>query len=162
MHTRDVKVRTATVLPAPPETVWPLLYDSRMVLPARCPVFHLGTPRPVECRIPDGIAEAGARRECVSVEGVLSQRITDARPGRRLAFHLEHTELGFRRFVTELGDVFELTPVRAGAATRIVRTTRVRVGGRARVLKYGALFVGLKAVQRFVFRNWAAALNAAG
>jgi hypothetical protein len=129
-----------------------------MVLPARCPVFYLGAPQPVACRVPVGKVEAGAERQCVSAQGVVSQRITQAQPGRLLAFHMEDTELRFRSCVTELSDVFELAAVGDGTATRVVRTTRVQVRGRVRALKHGILFVALKAVQRFVFRNWAALL----
>jgi hypothetical protein len=89
---------------------------------------------------------------------MVSQRITQAEPGRLLAFHMEDTELRFRTCVTGLSDVFELAAVEDGAATKVVRTTRVEIRGRGQVFKYGALFVALKAVQRYVFRNWAALL----
>jgi hypothetical protein len=33
-------------------------------------VFRLGIPKPVQCRLPDGVGGVGARRECVSNRGV--------------------------------------------------------------------------------------------
>jgi len=65
---------------------------------------------------------------------------------------MEETDLCFHRFVDELGDVFEL--VSEGSGTRITRTTTVSVRSRFSVALYPALWVGLKSVHRFVFRNW--------
>jgi hypothetical protein len=147
-------VRTAWTMPYPPEELWPLLCESRLSLKPRNPVFFLGTPRPSSCRLPDSPGEVGATRQCVSEQGTVAQRITDWQPHRRLAFHMESTDLGFHRFVAELGDVFDLE--RAGSGTRVVRTTRVIVRGPRRFVFYPALWVGLKSVHRFVFSDWAA------
>lgn len=140
------------MMPHPAEALWPALCDSRMELQPRCPVFYVGTPRPSTCRLPDGPGEVGAARQCVSEEGVVRQRITEWAPPARLAFHMESTDLGFHRFVDHLGDVFELEP--RGRHTRITRTTTVTVRGRGYAVLYPALWVGLKSVHRFVFRNW--------
>jgi hypothetical protein len=94
----------------------------------------------------------GAARQCVSEQGVVRQRITTWEPPTRLAFHMESTDLGFHRFVDQLGDVFELTATPRG--TRVIRTTTVTVRGFGRAALYTALWVGLKSVHRFVFRNW--------
>lgn len=82
----------------------------------------------------------------------MRQRITLWEPPSRLAFHMESTDLYFHRFVDHLGDLFELEP--AGAGTRVTRTTTVTVRGFGRVAVEPALWVGLKSVHRFVFRNW--------
>src|SRR3954469_22569907 len=124
-------------MPHSPEVLWPALCDSRIELPARCPVFYLGAPRPTECRLPAAAGAEGADRQCVSVQGVVRQRITVWEPPTRLAFRMESTTLGFHRYVDRLADVFELTP--AGGGTRITRTTTV--SGRA--LCYPAVWVGL-------------------
>jgi hypothetical protein len=139
-------------MPHPPTVLWPLLCDSRLELQPRCPVFYLGTPRPTTCRLPEGPGEVGAARQCVSEQGVVRQRITIWEPPTRLAFHMESTSLGFHRFVDTLADVFELEDT--GAGTRIIRTTTVTVSGHGRAALYAALWVGLKSVHRFVFRNW--------
>ncbi|MER7461247.1 SRPBCC family protein [Micromonospora sp. NPDC126480] len=147
-----MKVRTQWVVPQPPEVLWPALCDSRMELRPRCPVFCLGAPRPTACRLPDGDGAVGASRQCASEQGVVRQRITRWEPPTGLSFQMESTDLCFHRFVDHLGDVFELAP--AGSGTRITRTTTVRVHGRRHAALYPALWVGLKAVHRFVFRNW--------
>jgi len=140
-------------MPYPPEALWPLLCDSRLDLQPRCPVFFVGTPRPSSCRLPNGPGDVGASRECVSEQGTVRQRITTWQPPSRLAFHMESTDLGFHRFVSELGDVFVLDPVRGGR-TAVTRTTTVTVRGLRRLVLYPALWVGLKSVHRFVYRNW--------
>ncbi|MGN9779722.1 SRPBCC family protein [Micromonospora sp. H33] len=145
-------VRTRWTVPHPPEVLWPALCDSRMELRPRCPVFCLGAPRPTACRLPDGPGAVGARRQCASEQGVVRQRITRWEPPAQLAFRMESTDLGFHRFVDQLGDEFELSP--AGTGTRVTRTTTVTVRGRRYAALYPALWVGLKAVHRFVFRNW--------
>ena len=153
-----MKVRTRWSVPHSPDQLWPALCDSSIELTPRCPVFYLGTPRPTECRLPEGPGEVGAARQCVSEQGVIRQRITVWEPPARLAFHKEETDLCFDRFVDRLEDEFALTP--AGTGTRIVRTTTVSVRHRFAAVLYPALWVGLKSVHRFVFRNWQ--LSAAG
>jgi hypothetical protein len=136
------------MMPHRPEELWPVLCDSAMELAPRCPVFFLGAPRPTECRLPEGAGEVGAARQCVSDQGVVRQRITVWEPPGRLAFRMEETDLCFERVVERLDDVFELEA--AGSGTRITRTTTVSV----RNLFAVPVWVGLKSVHRFVFRNW--------
>ena len=143
-----VMVRTRWLMSQAPAELWPALCDSSMELTPRCPVFYLGAPRPTECRLPDGAGEVGAARQCVSDQGVVRQRITAWEPPARLAFRMAETDLCFARIVERLDDVFELVP--HGSGTRITRTTTVSV----RSLFALPVWVGLKSVHRFVFRNW--------
>ncbi|WP_433383151.1 hypothetical protein ACQPZX_20575 [Actinoplanes sp. CA-142083] len=145
-------VRTRWTMPHSRDELWPLLCDSAVELTPRCPVFYLGTPRPTECRLPEGPGEVGASRQCVSQQGVVRQRITAWDPPARLAFHMEETDLCFSRFVDRLEDVFELSP--EGSSTRITRTTTVSVRSHFAAVLGLPLWVGLKSVHRFVFRNW--------
>ncbi len=83
---------------------------------------------------------------------MVRQRITEWEPPARLAFHMESTDLGFHRYVDHFGDLFEMAS--AGRGTQVTRTTTVTVRGFGRAVLYPALWVGLKSVHRFVFRNW--------
>lgn len=150
---RRFTVTTHTRLAASPMTVWPLLFDSRMDRPARCPVFALGAPRPVECALPDGNGGIGAERECRAESGVVHQRITTWSPGEELAFRMENTDLAFARCVDGISEQFTLEPA-AGIATRLTRTTTVTVRGAFPLLKATAMYVSLKAVHRYVFASW--------
>src|SRR5262245_41981484 len=147
-------VQTTTLIDRPVDDVWPVLCDSRIQLTPRCPVFYLGAPRPVECRLPTGSGGVGSTRQCVSEQGTIQQRITEWVPPSRLAFRMEGTELAFARCVSNLSDTFELEPVDGRRATILRRTTNVEVSGRLRWAKGVAVYVGLKAVHRFVFRDW--------
>ncbi|MEV3936414.1 hypothetical protein AB0K52_10605 [Glycomyces sp. NPDC049804] len=64
-----MRVRTSRTLPLPIESLWTMLCDSRMTEAPRSPLFHLGLPRPVECRLPDGSGGVGQSRECMAANG---------------------------------------------------------------------------------------------
>jgi hypothetical protein len=150
-----VIVRTRWSLPARPDQVWPLLCSSSMDRNRPC-FFHLGVPKPVACRLPSGEG-VGARRECISEQGAVRQRITRWDAPRGLSFELVDTDLQWRRYVDAIEESFDLEAT--GPATRVLRTTNVRLKsgqGRWRAL---LLHLGLKQVHRYVFRNWAAALS---
>jgi hypothetical protein len=127
-----------------------------MQLPHRSPLFRLGLPRPVECRLPDGSGGVGARRECVSVEGVVHQEITQWQPPRRLAFRMIETNLLQRHVCSAIIEQFDLEDV-GGGMTRITRTTEVTM--RPGIRRCAAIFVriGLMNIHRYVFKNWAIA-----
>lgn len=150
---RRFTVTTRVRLGAPPMTVWPLLFDSRMDRAPRCPVFALGTPRPVECALPNGNGGVGAERECRSASGVVHQRITAWTPGEELAFHMENTDLAFARCVDGISEQFTLEPADK-RSTRLARTTTVTVRGAFPRVKATLIYVGLKAVHRYVFASW--------
>lgn len=151
-----MKVRTTAILPSRPEDVWPLLTNSSMDRSRPC-LFRLGVPKPVQCRLPGG-GGVGARRECVSEQGRVIQRITRWDPPRALSFEMVKTDLFFADHVAAIEEAFDLES--AGTDTKVVRTTRVRLQS-GRPAFCGILFwIGLKQVHRYVFRNWALALNA--
>ena len=116
-------------------------------------LFGLGVPRPEECRLPEGKGGEGSTRQCVSNQGTIDQRILEWREPNRLRFRMEKTDMFFRRWVTGVEDAFDLESTAAGG-TSIVRTTRVTIEGRCRVVKSAALWIALKRVHRFVFKNW--------
>lgn len=74
-------MRTAWNVPHTPEQLWPALCNSPVELTPRCPVFYLGTPRPTECRLPEGAGEVGAARQCVVCRNW--QRMSLAQPVTR-------------------------------------------------------------------------------
>jgi hypothetical protein len=144
-------VRTRRTFRQPAELVWPLLCNSRMD-GSNSPLFRLGVPRPVQCRLPDGVGGVGSERECVSDQGVVHQRILEWVPYRRLAFRTEQTELYWRRFAEEMVESFDLVPTDVGVD--VTRTTRVAVRGSFGLVTGWLLYLGLKQVHRYVFRNW--------
>lgn len=152
-------VRTATLLRRPPEEVWPLLCSSAMDRDRPC-LFRVGVPKPVRCMLPDGEGSVGARRECVSDQGRVRQRITRWDPPAALAFEMLETDLPFASLVVGIEDTFELS--KAPCGTAVLRTTKIDVKRAASVFAPLLLFLGLKQVHRYVFRNWARLLARAG
>jgi len=123
-------------------------------------VFCLGTPRPVQCRLPEGVGEAGAPRECIAVEGLVLQQIILWEPPHRLVFQMVGTDLCQRHVCAAVEEHFELCSTRSGGTT-VTRTTHVTMRPGPRRLATAGVYVGLKSVHRYVFRNWRAALTTA-
>jgi hypothetical protein len=144
-------VRTNQSFSAPGSAVWPLLCDSRMDS-APGLWFKFGIPRPRECRLPDGLGGVGSERECISDQGIVHQRILVWEPTQRLSFRMERTDLRFQHYVSEILDTFDLVPTPNG--TLVTRTTQVQTKGRYQFLRRIALYLSLKQVHRYVFRNW--------
>ncbi|GAA1643814.1 hypothetical protein GCM10009679_56050 [Saccharothrix algeriensis] len=149
---RVLVVTTSVTLGVDPVEVWPLLTNSRMDRAPRCPVFAVGTPRPVACALPDGVGGVGAQRECRATQGVVRQRITRWEPAEVLEFRMEQTDLAFARWVAGIDERFQLAP--ADGRTRLTRTTTVAMQGAFPALTAVAMSVGLKAVHRHVFGSW--------
>jgi hypothetical protein len=149
-------VVTRRHLPGSPEQVWPLLCGSSMDRSRPC-LFRLGVPKPVECRLPAGAGAVGARRECISEQGRVGQRITRWAPPALLAFEMVETDLFFARYVSAIEEQFELRGGRGG--TEIVRTTKVTLNPATGAVRSLLLWIGLKQVHRYVFRNWAVTLK---
>lgn len=148
-----MRVRTSIIIDKSPTAVWPLLCSSRMDPRIPC-YFRLGIPKPVECRLPDGVGGVGARRECVSNRGIVHQRITEWQEHKVLRFQMEDTTLYFRPCVTAIVEEFVLESV-GRDQTRLTRTTDISVTGAARSAKALIMCAGMKCVHHYVFRNWA-------
>ncbi len=145
-------VRTTVVIAKPPEEVWTLLCNSRM--DARVPLpFRFGIPKPVQCRLPSGVGGAGQRRQCISNLGTINQRITFWEDNKTLMFEMIDTDMYFGRYVTSIKERFDLA-ADDERKTKITRTTEFKVNGRAGIFKSLLIWVGLKNVHRYVFRNW--------
>ena len=147
-------VRTTRVIAKPPATLWPLLCASRMDGAPVCRL-GLGIPTPLACRLESGSSGGvGARRQCISDQGLTEQRITIWEPERTLAFRMERTGAAYGRLLQAMEDRFDLVAVAGG--TRITRTTVFQV--RAGICSWGrapAIAMGLKRVHLHVFANWA-------
>jgi hypothetical protein len=145
-------VRTTAVINKPPEDVWALLCDSQM--DSHTPLlFRFGIPKPVECRLPSGIGGAGQQRQCVSNLGTVNQRITLWEDNKTLMFEMMNTDMSFGRYVTSIKERFDLASV-GERQTKITRTTEFKVKGRLGNFKSLLIWIGLKNVHRYVFRNW--------
>jgi len=116
-------------------------------------LFRVGIPQPQVCRLPSDEGGVGSARQCVSDQGVIEQRILEWDPPHHLSFRMEQSDIPRLSWASEIVEDFRLTPTDAGGTTA-VRTTRVTIAGRLRWMKCVLLWMGLKQVHRFVFRNW--------
>jgi len=147
-----MQVVTTAIIPKPPTELWPLLCGSKMDPEIPC-LFRLGIPKPVECRLPSGNVGVGEARTCVSDSGIINQRITIREPPRTLYFEMIDSNLYFRPCVTSISERFELEPYSL-SSTRITRATSIQLTGVAPWLKGLIMFIGMKTVHKYVFRNW--------
>lgn len=132
--------------------LWPLLFNSKMDDKQPCYLL-CGLPKPVECRLPDRQGGVGSTRECVSDKGTITQRITEWEPGHKLSFKLEKTDLYFGPCVESIIEQFELSDNSHGGC-QITRTTSFKAKGTFAPFVSIPMLIGLKAIHRYVFRNW--------
>ena len=145
-------VQTKSSFAAEPEVLWPLLFGSKM--DRKQPCFLLcGLPKPLECRLPDSRGGVGSTRECVSDKGVISQRITEWIPGEKLSFELVKTDIYFGPCMESIVESFHIR--RFGPEqSEITRKTTFRVKRPFGIIAAVPMYIGLKAIHRYVFSNW--------
>jgi len=90
----------------------------------------------------------------------VQQEITQWEPPHRLVFQMVGTDLCQRHVCAAVEEQFELSSTRSGGTT-VTRTTLVTMRPGARRLATMGVYIGLKSVHRYVFRNWQAALTTA-
>jgi hypothetical protein len=145
-------VQTTYSFNATVDKLWPLLFNSKMDDNQPC-ILLCGLPKPVECRLPDNQGGVGSKRECVSDRGTIQQRITEWEPGQKLSFELERTDLYFGPCVKSIEEQFELRNDKQGGC-KITRTTTFKAKGLLAPFISLPMFIGLKAIHRYVFGNW--------
>lgn len=115
--------------------------------------FLFGLPKPIECRLPSGDGGVGQTRECVSDKGVLVQEILVWEPNKRLQFRLKETDVYFGPCVESIVENFDIT-VLNDHRTFIKRTTEFRLVKGWNKAAALPMWIGLKAIHRYVFKNW--------
>ncbi len=81
-------VTTQVVITAPPEEVWPLLFNLK-VEPAKDWLLRSGIAHPTEVR--SGKAELGSWRDCVLSTGTMRETIVACELNRRMTFEVHNT-----------------------------------------------------------------------
>lgn len=147
-----MKLQTSCTFSASPAQLWPLLFHSKMDDRKPCH-FLFGLPKPVECRLAEGSGGVGATRECISDKGLIRQTILEWVPEQRLQFEMRETSIYFGPCVDTIIETFVLEPL-GHDTTMITRTTRFTLKPRARLWASIPMWIGLKSIHRYVFRNW--------
>ena len=147
-----MRVKTSWIISRPLEEVFHSLYDSRMEVKPGIFTFSLFTLRPVQCRVPTGEAGVGQTRECISDRGVIYQRITSYTPYEHFSFVMEETTLPVVKCtISSIEEDFVLREVEA---VEITRTTHIALQPGWRRIFSPLVYLGIKSVHRYVFRNW--------
>ena len=147
-----MKVITSRYFSASSQQLWPLLFHSKMDEKQPC-FFLCGLPKPLECRLVDDEGKVGATRECISDKGVIRQRIQEWEPNRKLKFELKETSLYFGPLVKSIVETFEIQKMEEGGSN-LHRTTEFVVRKGFQPVLTLPMMIGLKAIHRYVFRNW--------
>lgn len=147
-----MRLRTKRLFHTTPEDFWPLLFGSEMDSKKPC-YFLCGLPKPLECRLRDKEGGVGKIRECVSDKGVIKQTILVWEPNKKLVFELSETDIYFGPCIKSIVESFELEPV-GDKQTMIVRETKFEVVSSLKYCIAFPMFIGLKSIHRYVFKNW--------
>jgi hypothetical protein len=145
-------VTTSIRIAAAPERVWPILCDARLPLTAPC-WFRLGVPTPERCRLVAEEGAVGARRQCITSQGQVDQRITEWIPNERLSFAAVGDTIGLQEHLERMEDTFTLDPL-PGGGTCLSRTTRFQARSGLPALKSVALRAVVRRIHRYVLRNF--------
>jgi|GEM_PF-1308624 len=152
-----MKLSTARKFNASAAQLWPLLFQSKM--DDRQPCYLLcGLPKPLECRLADHHGGVGSTRECVSDKGIIKQQILVWEPNRKLQFEMQETNIYFGPCVDSITETFEIKPINETQAY-ISRHTEFKVKAPLKPLLSIPMYIGLKSIHHYVFRNWARICN---
>ena len=146
-----MRLRTTQKFKATPGQLWPLLFSSKMDNKRPC-YFLCGLPKPLECRLKEE-GGPGKIRECVSDKGIISQEILEWQPNEKLSFELRETDIYFGPCVDSIVESFEIKPLDR-QTTAITRTTVFQLRSSVKYFLAVPMYVGLKAIHRYVFKNW--------
>ena len=149
-----MRVVTQRLIKKPQLDVWELLLNSNVDQAIYCPIFCLGTPRPLKCEYNVGeLVQSKQRRRCVSDQGEIQQDIDVFEPPTRLRFHMVETDLAIRTCVEKMYDEFRLQAGNQG--TLVERVTALDIKGPWASFKRPFLWLGIKSIHKYVFDAWA-------
>lgn len=146
-----MKLSTTHLYKTTPEQLWPLLFGSKMDENKPCR-FLFGLPKPMECKLEDGTGGVGASRQCISDKGTIQQRILEWKPNEKLSFEMAETNLYFGPCVDSILERFELNKIDSETTT-ITRTTEFKMK-KNRIHLILPMYIGLKSIHKYVFKNW--------
>jgi hypothetical protein len=148
-----MKLTTTKKFNASADRLWPLLFNSKMDDGQPCSLL-CGLPKPVECRLADETGGVGHTRECISDKGTIQQTILEWEPNKKLKFELRETDIYFGPCVNSIVETFEIKAINEQEAY-ITRQTEFSVKPLLRPCLSIPLWIGLKSIHRYVFKNWA-------
>ena len=110
-------------------------------------------PKPISCKVLEGVAAVGNTRQCTTDRGTIDQRILILQPDERLRYQMQKSTVWCADWVGLLVDTFELREV-PGRGTEVRRTTQFEAAGNLRWAKGLGLWAGLRQAHAYASRNW--------
>lgn len=135
-----------------PEHIWPHFFQAEMDR-SRPLLFRLGIPKPLSCRVLEGVPAVGNTRQCTTDQGTINQRIVVLKPFRQLTYQMQDSTVWCRQWIGCLEDTFTLDPLPNGQ-TQVRRKTQFKGAGLLAPLKTLALRIALAQAHRYAAKNW--------
>jgi hypothetical protein len=135
-----------------PEHVWPHFFNAKMDR-TRPFMFRFGIPKPLSCRVLEGVPAVGNTRQCTTDKGTINQHILVMEPGRRLTYRMKDSTIWCRSWVGHLEDTFILT-LQPDGRTEVRRSTRFSGAGLFKGFKTMFLWIALRQAHRYAAKNW--------
>lgn len=147
-----MQIESRWLFPCEPHHIWPHFLHARMD-DSRPLLFRLGVPKPISCKVLEGVAAVGNTRQCTTDRGTIDQRILILQPDERLRYQMQKSTVWCADWVGLLVDTFELREV-PGRGTEVRRTTQFEAAGNLRWAKRLGLWAGLRQAHAYASRNW--------
>ncbi|MBB1624271.1 hypothetical protein [Achromobacter sp. UMC71] len=147
-----MQIESRWLFPCEPQHIWPHFLHARMD-DTRPLLFRLGVPKPISCKVLEGVAAVGNTRQCTTDRGTIDQRILILQPNARLRYQMQKSTVWCAGWVGTLVDTFELRAI-PGQGTEVRRTTQFEAAGALRWAKQLGLWAGLRQAHAYASRNW--------
>jgi hypothetical protein len=147
-----VKIQSSWIFDCSPEDIFPHFFFARM--DESYPIaFRLGIPKPLSCKVLEGVPQVGNTRQCTTDKGYIRQEIVELIQDRKLVYEMRETNVWCRNWVSFLQDTFVLEPIDENR-TRVSRATEFNGVASIPVLSTLALWFSLKQAHRYAAKNW--------
>ncbi|MCX4161900.1 MULTISPECIES: hypothetical protein [Paraburkholderia] len=147
-----MKIESQWIFECQPQHVWPHFLHAQMDS-SRPLLFWFGIPKPMSCRVLEGVAAVGNTRQCTTDRGTIDQRILQLEPNWLLQYQMQQSTVWCREWVGKLIDTFTLEAL-DGNRTLVRRTTEFEATGLLKVLRLVGLWAALRQAHAYAAKNW--------
>jgi hypothetical protein len=147
-----VKIQSSWIFDCGPEDIFPHFFFASM--DESYPLaFRLGIPKPLSCKVLEGVPKVGNTRQCTTDKGYIRQEIIELIQDRKLVYEMRETNVWCRNWVSFLQDTFLLEPIDENR-TRVRRITKFSGVTSIPGLSTLALWFSLMQAHRYAAKNW--------
>lgn len=147
-----MKIRSSWIFECTPEDIYPHFFVAQM--DETYPIaFRLGIPKPLSCKVLEGVPKIGNTRQCTTDRGFIRQEIVELEQDSKLVYQMRDTNVWCRKWVSFLQDTFLLESI-DDSRTRVQRITEFSGVASIPVLSTLALWFSLRQAHRYAAKNW--------